>query len=593
MKQPDEIAALYGQRQERLADRHARMREVSDVYNGRVDLPLPELARNERASVPNLCQQGTDQLARRTASVIPTMIWPALKPGKKVSEDLADKRKQVAYGFWEKSNIRKMLARRARWYITYGSAPAIVRPDPVLKIPKWELHSPFDMFPAATHIDGYTPEDVIVRHKRPLSWIEQHYPDAALVLSKPRNCPKSELFEVLEFIGTEYIQFVALGKATFDPNGYQTLEANSVELKTVPNRAGICWSVIPERVSLDATVGQFDSILGMYATQAALMALQIIATRRAIYKPVWLSNPNTGAHPEVVQEPDIESGTPGIVVNGIINDLNLDPSFQAQATIDSLEGSMRQTAALPAELGGSGSQNVRTGRRGSQIMSASIDFTIAEAQDALAEALHEENKRAVAIDKAYFNRSKPIYVATKGVRGMVHYKPSEVWEEGAEHIVEYPIAGTDLSDLVINGGQRVGMGTMSKRSFMDIDPLVSDAEAEENKVRMEQVEQGFFVGWQEQMADPNGPWQTEHVADFAARLARGEKWYDVVKDINDELKKKQAEGAQPGSPEAQPGLAPPGAPGSIPTIGEPEPSMGNLTQMLSQLGVADQALSMR
>lgn len=588
---PEEIASLYRARKERLATRHARMREVSDVYNGRVELPLPELSKFERASVPNLCQQGTDQLARRIASVLPNQIWPALRPGIQKSEDLADKRRQIAYGWLEHSHPRKLFSRRARWFVTYASAPAIVRPDAKLSMPVWEPYSPLDTFPSPGHIDSYTPDDVILRHKRTLGWIKARYPDAAAKVDKPRECTPDEEFEVLEYIGADEIKFCVMGKA--DPQAVWggNNEPNTVEMVSLPNRAGICTAVIPERVSLDAPTGQFDGILGMYATQAALMALSVIATRRAIWPHTWLVNPNTGAHPHIVQQPDAETGTPGIVVNGIIDRQQLDPSFRADQVIDRLEFAQRQTAGLPQELGGTGSENVRTGRRGNQIMSASIDFTIAEAQDALAEALHEENKRAVEIDRAYFPKSKSIYVSTKGVRGKVDYKASEVWEDGAEHIVEYPIAGTDLSDLVINGGQRVGMGTMSKRSFMDIDPLVSDAEAEENRVRMEQVEQGFFVGWQAKLADPAGPWRDEHAAEFAERLARGEKWYQIVKDINKELQEKQAEGAE--GAETMPGLAPQGAPGEIPSINEPGPSMGNLTQILNQLGSADTALAVR
>jgi hypothetical protein len=138
------------------------------------------------------------------------------------------------------------------------------------------------------------------------------------------------------------------------------------------------------------------------------------------------------------------------------------------------------------------------------------------------------------------------------------------------------------------------MGTMSKRSFMKIDPLVDDVDAEEAQIKMEGVDAAFFAAFQEQMATPDAPWQMEQVADFAQRLAGGQVWYEAVAEINRELQEKQAEGAVPGSPEAMPGLAQPGAPGAgVPTVGEPSPSMGNLTQLLNQLGSADTALAVR
>jgi len=596
-RSPEQIAGLYRDRVARLADRHARMQEVSDVYYGRVELPLPELSKREKAAVPNLCQQGTDQIARRVASVLPNQTWPSARPGIGTSDSKAKLRRQVAYGLWEHSKMRKLLAHRARWYITYASAPAIVRPDPKLRIPRWELHSPFDIFPSQEHIDCFTPSDVIVRHWRTLAWVKENYPEAEMRLAKREKPSPDDVHEVLEFIDGDEVCFCVLARqdATRQYGQPPAPERLSVELTRVPNRAGMCWAVIPERVALDAPAGQFDGILGMYATQAALMALQIIAARKAIWPTTWMVNPNGPAIPHVSQDPDPRTGQPGVLVNGIIDRQQLDPGYQGQATIDHLEQSQRQTAALPAELGGSGSQNVRTGRRGSQIMSASIDFTIAEAQDAFAEALHDENLRAAAIDKAYFNETKNFYVSTKGAKGKVEYKPSDIWGDTVEHIVEYPIAGTDLSDLVINGGQRVGMGTLSKRSFQDIDPLVSDAEAEEQRVKFEAIETAGLTAIQTLAANPDGPMQLPDLARIARKMFVEQKvWYEAVAEVQEEKQAEQAQGAPLGAPETMPGLAMPGqgaeVPATIPGLG---PGGEDITSLLSQLGVADQAVRMR
>ena len=596
-RSPEEIAGLFRDRVTRLADRHARMREVSDVYYGRVELPLPELSKREKAAVPNLCQQGTDQMARRAASVLPNQLWPATRPGIGISDERAKLRKQVAYGLWEHSKMRKLLAHRARWYITYASAPVIVRPDDKLRIPRWELHSPFDVFPSQEQIDCYTPDDVIVRHYRTLGWLRDNYPVAAARLAKRDQPSPDDVHECVEYIDSEEVVWCVLARAdaTSEYGVRPAPDRLSVEMTSVPNRAGMCWAVIPERVSLDAPAGQFDAILGMYATQAALMALQIIAVRKAIWPTTWIVNPNGPAIPNKISDPDPRTGTPGVLVNGILDRQQLDPSFQAQATIDHLEQSQRQTAALPAELGGSGSQNVRTGRRGSQIMSASIDFTIAECQDAFAEALHDENLRAAAIDKAYFNTTKNFYVSTKGARGKVEYTPGDIWGDSVEHIVAYPVAGTDLSDLVINGGQRVGMGTMSKRSFMEIDPLVDDAEAEDQRVKFEALEAAFFTGLQTMANNPDGPWQSPDVARFAKKMIGDDKpWYVAADELQKEKQAEQAQGAPMGAPETMPGLAMPGqgaeVPPAIPGLG---PGSEDVTSLLSQLGVADQAVRMR
>jgi len=593
LRSAEDIAGLYKARFDRLGPLFARMREVRDTYNGDVVIPLPEISKHERSTVANLTQQGLDQISRRVASVIPNLTYPALRPGIKRSEELADTRRRVNYGWWEQTVIRKVLARRARWFLGYASAPVLIRPDPVLKCPRWEPFSPLDTFPAPVRLDGSEPSDAIVVHKRELRWIKDNYPAAAQVVHKKPECKDSETFDVLEYVDDEEVVFVVLGHSKTNEWGQEPDPSTmAVELHRVPNRAGICWLVNPQRVTLDRPQGHFDGILGMYQTQAALTAMEIIAARKTIFPETWLVNPNTGAQPHIIQEPDYAEGVPGIVVNGIIDRSQIPPNFTVSQITDRIEYAQRMTAGLPAELGGMSSTNVRTGRRGSQVMAASIDFTIAEAQDAFAESLHAENVRAIAIEKAYFNYSKSFYVSTKGAKGKVDYTPSEAFETD-QHVVEYPIAGTDLSDLVINGGQRVGMGTMSKRSFMDIDPLVSDADAEENAIRMEMAEAGFFAAWQAQMADPMAPWKIEEIADFVTRLAKGEKWYDAVKEVNDTLKAKQAEGAQPGTPEAMPGMAPEGAPGEVPMIGEPTASMGNMTQLLNQLGSADMAIATR
>jgi hypothetical protein len=568
------------------------MRDVRDTYNGDVVIPLPEISKHEQSTVANLTQQGLDQIARRVASVLPNLHYPPVRLGIQKSQDLADTRRKVNYGWWEQTNIRKVLARRARWFLGYAQAPVVIRPNPGLEIPTWEPCSPLDTFPAPVKLDGAEPDDLIIRHKKTLRWLRDNYPEQAEVVRKREDPDPDDEFEVLEYIDHDEVVFCVLGQpgASWSTPDESTV---SVMLYRLPNRAGVCWGVNPQRVTLDRPVGQFDGILGMYQTQAALTAMEIIAARKTIFPDTWLVNPNTGQQPHIVQEPDYESGTPGIVVNGTIDRQQIPPNFSAGQLAQRLEGAQRDTAGLPPELGGMSQSNVRTARRGSQVLGASIDFTIAEAQDAFAESLHAENVRAIAIDKAYFNTSKSFYVSQKGSSGDVEYKPSAAFEND-RHVVSYPLAGTDLSDLVINGGQRVGMGTMSKRSFMEIDPIVNDADAEEQRIKFESMEQAFFAAVQQEAAVPEGPWQAPDLARLAKLMFTDElPWYQAVEKLQAEKQKEQAAGAPAGAPETMPGLAMPGQGAEVPAIEEPTASMGNLTQMLSQLGTADMAMKSR
>jgi hypothetical protein len=593
VRSAEDIFALYRQRLERLGPDFARMRDVQETYNNDVVLPLPELSRNEQAAVANLTQQGLDAFARRVSSVLPTITYPPVRAGSD-PERRAAKRRQINYGWWENTKIKKVTARRARWLLAYAAAPVIVRPDPVIECPRWDPHNPMEVFPSRVHLDCFTPTDVIVRHKRNYSWLATNYPEALMAVHKDRNADKNEAnFEVLEYIDAEEVVFVLCGHTYKDSEAHFEHGAEAMEMVRRPNRAGICWAVIPSRVTLDRATGHFDSILGMYKTEAALMALEIIATRKAIYPTPWLVNPNNGAQPHIIQTPDPQTGEPGIITNGTLIWQQIDPSFKGAQVRQDLQYAQRQTAGLPTELGGMSQENVRTGRRGSQIMGAAIDFTLAEAQDAFAEALHDENIRAIAIDKAYFDTSKQFYVSTKGAKGLVSYKPSEVFETD-QHIVEYPITGGDAADHVINGGQRIAQGSLSKRSFMELDPYVTDVDEEEQRIRFEGMEQGFYVALQTETSQLDGPWQTPDLARLAEKMfAKGLKWYEAVSELQKEKQEEQAEGAVPGSPETMPGLAMPGQGAEIPAVGETGPSMGNMASLLSQLGVTDQAMRMR
>ena len=63
------------------------MREVRDLANGEVIIPLSELDRNARTNVANLLVQGLDQTSMRIASTMPNPYFPPLKPGNNDSQE--------------------------------------------------------------------------------------------------------------------------------------------------------------------------------------------------------------------------------------------------------------------------------------------------------------------------------------------------------------------------------------------------------------------------------------------------------------------------------------------------------------------------
>src|SRR6185436_12301643 len=234
-------------------------------------------------------------------------------------------------------------------------------------------------------------------------------------------------------------------------------------------------------------------------------------------------------------------------------------------------------------FGGSSTSNIRTGRRGGQVLEAAIDFPIQEAQEILAASKEEENKIAIAIARKY--GSAPVSMYVKG-RGEVTYDPKTDFESDV-HEVRYAYAGADANALNIAVGQKIGIGTLSKETAMGFDAMIPDVESEMDRIRAERVSAAFDTSIETLAANPDAPWQPEDFARYT-ELVLTDKMenYKAAQTVSEEIKKRQLAQQQGNAApeEMMPGLSQPGAPGApMPTIGEPEPSLGNLTRRLAQL----------
>jgi hypothetical protein len=226
---------------------------------------------------------------------------------------------------------------------------------------------------------------------------------------------------------------------------------------------------------------------------------------------------------------------------------------------------MRINSGTPAEFGGESTSNIRTGKRGDAILSAVVDFPVQEAQEVLAASMQEENKRAIAIAKTYFGEQRrSFYVSNKAKH--VDYVPNKDFETD-ENSVTYSYAGADANALVVGMGQRIGIGTMSKRTAQEIDPLIADPEREHDRVVQEQIEQAILSSLQQQAQAGTIP-----PADLARimNIVISDKLplAEAIEKVNKEAQARQATAAPIGSPETQPGLGAPGMgmeqPGSLP-----------------------------
>ncbi len=592
MRTAEEIINLLRIRQLAQGEVLAKMREIKEAYEGDVVIPLPELDEANKPAVANLLNQGLDQLSMRVASVMPDVYYPPTRPGIEKSEKAARTRRLANLGWWHSNHMRIKMRRRARWLVGYGACPVTIRPDSRNEVPMWHLRDPLTTYPApAIDPDDMTPPDCIFSFSRSLSWLKSNYPEHTRKLYKGPHPKEDENFQLVEYVDAEEHVLLAVGKRYPDyATEHDTSLAPHIELERVPNRIEMCPVVIPGRIGLDRRMSQFEGMLGMYMLQARLAALEVIAVEKGIFPDTYLvSRPNEIA--AFVSGPyDGRTGLVNVIKGGDIREVQTNPGFQTNPTIDRLERGQRLSAGIPAEFGGESTTNVRTGRRGDSILSAVIDFPIQEAHELLSEALQQENKIAIAVDREYFDKPKSFYLSLKGAKGRVDYTPSQVFDSDV-NFVTYSQAGVDLNNLIIGTGQRIGVGTMSKRTAQELDPLIDDAEQEHDRVVSEALEQAMLSSLQQQAAQ--GAIQPVDVAHIM-RLVRSDKMElaEAVEEAQRLAQIRQASAGppgapegpvDPGAPEAQVGLTAGPAGAAEPAVGPPPQGIQNLAQMLNSL----------
>lgn len=620
----EEILAMYEDRQRFYGADLMRIRVMQTLMNNEMPVPLPELSTDERSLVANLALTGMNQLAQRIASVEPTYYWPSLSPGSKAADARATNRRRVTMGWHEANDSYRIRSKRARQFLAWATAPVVIMPDtikgsPTYQRPKWQVLNPLTTFIPPGSGDTMIPQDVIsVSVYTYQDLINIFGGELANSVTKPPNWDwqndyknMAVEFEVLQYIDSEEISLILVGHAT-DPRqhryGFRDAKRTAVRIAYAPNLAGRPLCVVPSRICLDAQLGHYDGIVGMYQAQAALMTLMVIAQRRAVWPKEWIeSHPQSQEEPEITQDPDQYRGIPGIISNGRLTQQNLDPSFRAFEVMDRQEEATRKEAGIPEGIGGIAPRNIRSGAQARGMISASIDFTISEAQQVFARSFKEENKIAIAIDKAYFPQKKVFFIETRSYYGALQYKPSELWETDS-HIVDYPIAGTDLQSLPIEGGQRVQMETLSRFGFMEVDPLIKDPEAELQRMDREALKRAFLNMLQVVSSQPSPDMrgiQPEDLAVLDQQLEAGEELLPAFIKLNNDIKKRQAQAAAnqgAGAPSNIEGNAVSGMPGTATTQGAPEgegpipqppESLQRFTQLLGSLGTSQAAARYR
>jgi hypothetical protein len=554
MRTAEQILALYEERRRLQMPLQSVRAEIRDIYDGRTQITLPDLPDDQASSVPNLLGQGIDQMAARVASVIPQVTFSPDTPGVRAAERRADTARRVIQGWWENDTLPLKMKRRARHLIGYGASPVKMRWNPRLHRPTWTLRDTLETYPNPDeNLDNEQPADVIFAYRRSVGWLRANGYGWALdiVTTRSGRPTNDDLMLLVEYVDPDGCHLVLTGQSNNNEQGNQWLAGYSFGTSGKASTTlefyetyGVMTASVPSRITLSRPGGQFDTMVGMYHTQAKMMALEVLAVEKGIFPDTYLiGRPNET--PRFMDGPhDGRSGKVNVVQGGDVKVMNEQPGYMTPQIIDRLERGQRVTAGMPQEFGGESGSNIRTGRRGDAVMSAAIDFPLAEAQEVFAKALQDENRAAIALAKRYDgSATRTIYVGTGNTTRAVTYKADDVFTHD-EHVVLYPVTGTDMNSLLISLGQRVGMGTMSKETAAELDPFISSPEVEHDRIIAEGLEQALVSGIQQQAASGQLP---PLVVGQIMELVRNDKMelpQAMVKVVEDAQRKAQEQAAQ-------------------------------------------------
>lgn len=610
MRTAEEIASIYKARQKERGPLLAQWQEATDMADGAITVPLAEMDANDRATVVNLFPTGLSALSSRAGSVAADQEWPAIRDGFQGSEDKAYNRRKAGLSWWDQNSIDILNRKWFTFHFGYGCAAmslSHVSTSTLDKrpIPHWTVENPMQTFSAPCNDSlRMEPPDTIIACRRTRSWLKSEYPEQynKLNTGDPARYRPDDMFDVLRYIDCDEFVLVACGSPQTEGQGLWTPQnytrgVPSVILAQAENKAGIPLIVQAGRITLGRLQGALDQMIPAYHRAARLNALNELAIARGIFPEQWVvAHAGDPQAPEIIVEANALTGQIGEIAHGTIMTLGNPPAAaqQAQAAINDLERTQRVVGNLPAEVNGESGSNIRTARRGEQVLGSAIDMPIQEAQEIRAAAAEAELRRAAAIVKGYWGTSKTFFFSSYD--GTKQREITDTFAETFETdevYVKYSLPGTDANSLPIALGQRLNMGTLSAWTAMEIDPLVEDPTEERDRVELEGLRRSMLTQMEQQ---PMDPMMLAYIAQD--KWATHDELEAVMIRVHEKMQAKQAEQQQlpAGAPQLQPGLSPGQPPsGQPPTPFEGPPSSNALAQIMSNLrspaqqGAAEQA----
>lgn len=591
MKTAPEIAQLFWDYRTANHDRKLQMRRVANSNDGTVIIPLPELNAVEAPAVANLTLKGIEGYAQRFSSVQPDVAFLPAKLTKD-SRKLATLQTRRVQHWWQQDKMSLIDAQAGRYIFGYGTAPTrtdinLSEGRPVVSIP-----TPLGVYvPKPTQVNDLTPAHGIAARQMDVAAIRKRWPDNIDVTRVLNDVRPGALRWVLEYADAEQTSLVMCGEADQrDDYGTPDHSGDPVLLNEAPNRAEVSPWVAPGLINLNKPQGHFDQLIGMYQAQGLLTALELQQAARTVFQETWIVA-RPGEMPNIVTQADPIRGVVGEISGGDIRTIAPDAQYNNHLLQDRLAEAQRQTGGLPAEFSGQAASNVRTGRRANQLVDAAVDPSLGEAQNMWALAKEEMIQVGAAYERGYLKKSRIFAVKFGGRKAVHEVVPSELWADGAEPFVSYPMAGSDVNSLAILTMQEMGGGLISQETARKRMPSIDDPEGEKAMIAAEQLQSVFMENLAQMVQDPASPLQPRQLADLIVQVRdRGADPIEAFLELQKKAQAEQAEQVDPAAPEAQPGLD---GPGAIPAqIAGPAPAQQNLASLMSNLRAPERQVNL-
>ncbi len=590
MKTAQQIAEMFWLYRTEDHDLKLRMRQIAEIADGDVAIPLPELNAVDRPAVANLTHVGIQHMSQRMSSVQPGVEFTPRKLTK-AERDAAEMRTKVVHHWWQADRMPLLDAQAGRYLFAYGTAPGRIDVHLQEERPFLSLPSPLGVYvPRPSQVNDLVPAHGIAARQMDAASILKRWPNNTEVARVLRDSRPGKKRWVLEYADAAEIHLVMCGESNEAKDSQYSIDlaGKPTTLGWAPNRAGVSPWIVPGLVHLNKPQGHFDQLVGAYQAQGLLTALELQQAARSVFQETWVVS-RPGENAEVITPADPIRGVVGEIRGGDIQTISPDAQFHTHQAQDRLAESQRVTASIPSDFGGQAASNVRTGRRASQLMDAAVDPSLGEAQTTYAIAKELQIETMAAFDKAYFKKSKSFVLKWKGRQSEQEYVPAKLWET-AKCLVSYPVAGTDVNSLAILIGQELGMGLRSKASARRLMPTIDDAEGESDMIVAEKLESVFLESLAGMVADPQSPLQPRQLARLI-KMVRDEDvdLIDAFLKVQEEAQAEQAETVEPGTPEAMPGLD--GAGAIPPAIAGPAPGQQNLASLMGALRLPERQVT--